>query len=516
MKKVKEILKQFSSGNRSIRNIAQATKISRPTVAAYLAGFQDCGMTIEEALKLPEDVLLDRLLAANRAPKAHERLEALYRHFAEKAKDLKKKGVTKLLLWEEYCARASSPYGSPYGYTQYCEHLKRWTDVSPELRCLIEHKPGEKLFIDYSGKRIPYMSPLDGIERYAEVFVAILGGSQLTFLIALISQREEDTILGCSMALEFYGGAPLLIVPDCMKTAVTQADRYEPIINKDFERFADHYGMIVVPARAMKPRDKALVENAVLNVQRRILAPLRDRRFESVEEINSAFTPLLKAYNERSFQRIDASRMGLFLESEKAMLRPLPVYPYEHRIISYQKVPNTYHVLVREDGHRYSVPCTYAGKRVRVETSARTVEIYAGCDRIAFHIRDRTQGGVTTLDEHRSEHHRTFFAQTEQSMTDTAKTIGLHAETFIERLYATNQHPEPARRSACGIVNLAKKYGNGRTDMACRLALGSNSISYRAVKSLLEKGYDIVVAADERMNGELPFHENVRGALEYQ
>jgi transposase len=510
MKKIKEILRQMTAGVHSVRKIARAVGISRPTVAAYLASFHESGMTLEEALALPEDVLLERLVATEQRP-TNERLAALYEHFAAKSADLKKKGVTRLLLWEEYCAATEWPYG----YTQYCEYLKRWMEASPELRCLIEHAPGEEVFVDYSGKRIPYVNPDDGIERQAEIFAAILGGSQLTFAIALESQREEDTLLGCVSALEFYGGAPLIIVPDCMKTAVSKADRYEPIINKGFQRFAEHYGMSVVPARAMKPRDKALVENAVLNVQRRILASLRGRRFESVQEINAAIVPLLRAYNERPFQRLGVSRMALFRETEKAMLRPLPVHPYEHRIVSYQTVPNTYHVLVCDDGHQYSVPSPYAGRRVRVETSSRTVEIYAGIQRIAFHVRDRRKGGVTTLDEHRPEHHRAFFRQTQRYMSERAEGIGTHAQSFVGRLYEACGHPEPARRSSWGIMSLAKKYGNGRTDMACRIALGSGSISYRAVKDLLERGYDLVVATDERNTAELPFHQNVRGAHAY-
>jgi transposase len=510
MKKIKEMLRQVAAGAQSVRKIARAIKVSRPTVAAYLASFHESGMTVDEALAIPEEVLLERLLATDRRP-ANGRLADLYRHFSAKSADLKKKGVTRLLLWEEYCAATESPYG----YTQYCEYLKRWLEASPDLRCLIEHEPGEEVFVDYSGKRVPYVNPADGIERQAEIFVAILGGSQLTFAIGLVSQREEDTLQGCDAALKFYDGVPLIIVPDCMKTAVTKVDRYEPIINKGFEKFAEHYGMSVVPARAMKPRDKALVENAVLNVQRRILAPLRDRRFESVEEINAAIAPLLRAYNERPFQRLGVSRMALFLETEKALLRPLPLYPYEHRILSYQTVPNTYHVLVSEDGHRYSVPSPYAGRRVRVETSSRTVEIYAGIERIAFHMRDRRKGGITTLDEHRPENHRAFFGQNQRYMSDRAGCIGAHAQSFVGRLYEACRHPEPARRSSWGIMSLAKKYGNGRTDMACRIALSSGAVSYRAVKELLERGYDLVVAADERNTGELPFHRNVRGAHAY-
>jgi hypothetical protein len=273
--------------------------------------------------------------------------------------------------------------------------------------------------------------------------------------------------------------------------------------------------MTVVPARAMKPRDKALVENAVQNVQRRILAPLRNRRFENVDEINAAFSGLLESYNDRKFQKINRSRRDLFLEVEKATLRHLPSFPYEHRIVSRQTVPNTYHVIVREDGHLYSVPCRYAGRRVRVETSARTVEIYLELERIAFHARNRTPGGRTTLEEHRSEHHRAYFEQCEKSMTDRAGTIGLHAAKLVERLYSTSAYPEPARRSSWGIFNLSKKYGNQRTDMACRLVLRDGNIAYRAVKSVLEHRYDLVILEQENANIELPFHENVRGAHAY-
>ena len=265
--------------------------------------------------------------------------------------ELKRKGVTLQLLWQEY--REKHPEG--YQYSQCCYHFGSWKDSS-EVRMHIKHKAGDKMFVDYAGEKWPITEAKTGRVKLMEVFVAILGASGLTYAEATVSQRQEDWIRSNERALWYFGGVASAIVPDNLRPAVSHSNPYEPGINPMFDDFAEHYDTVIIPARVRKARDKALVENAVQLVYQRIYAPLRNRTFYSLEELNEAIGPLLEEHNNKTFQRLRISRRELFERTERSALRPLPSERYPMKETRWVTVQFNYHVELREDLHYYSFP----------------------------------------------------------------------------------------------------------------------------------------------------------------
>jgi Transposase and inactivated derivatives len=509
MRNIRQIFELHFDANLSARKIGRVLKFSKTTVATYLELFANKGLQWAKVRSLPDEELAALLFPVK--PGLSERLTRLYAHFEHDSHELCKKGMTRELLWEEYCATETEAYS----YSRYCSLYEDWCKADPSTRLLMEHTPGEEIYIDYSGLTMSYRHPEDGSSVRVELFVAILGWSQYTFVLAMPTQQQNDTLYATTKAFEFFGGAGKLLVPDCMKTAVTTACRYESIINRQFNDMAAHYGTVVVPARPGRPRDKALVENAVRSIQRRIVMPLRNTQFESIDEINAAIVPLLLAYNTRLFQRRTVSRRDLWESGEKAALKSLPSHPYEPRTFLFQTVPPTYHVEIREDSHRYSVPHRYAGKPVKIVYTTRFVEIFSDTQRIAFHVRNRTEGGRTTNEEHLPEAHRAYLNSSEAHLAERAGVLGQYARKLVTELFVRAAHPAKAVRSARGVLSLARSYDLHRVDTACRIALREENPSYRRVKDILSRATDIAFTKVEALQQELPFHENIRGADAY-
>jgi hypothetical protein len=373
----------------------------------------------------------------------------------------------------------------------------------------IEHKAGEKMFVDYTGKKLKIYERITGKEKEVEVFVAILGASELTYVEATESQRKEDWLKANEHALSYFGGVPGQIVPDCLKSAVTKGNKYEPDINPVYADFARHYATVIVPARPHNPKDKAMVENAVKITYRRIFAPLRDRLFYSLEEINEAISDLLEEHNNTPFQRMKTSRRELFNEIEKAALRPLPKERYELKEFRRLKVPRNYHIEIREDNHYYSVPWQYKGKDVTVIYTASTVEIYHKSIRIALHKREKERG-YTTLKEHMPAQHRFYAKWSPQEMITRARQIGDETGSLVEKIFERKGCLELSYRICLGIINLSRHYSADRLNRASRRALEFHSYSYKAVKNILEKGLD-TLKEETLFLKSFPVHSNIRG-----
>jgi transposase len=507
VKKIKDIVTLIHQGGTD-REISRRTGISRPTVAYYRERLNGSGLNPAEAGSLSSEDLCIRLVPAKKTP---ERMKAFNDFISENIHEFGRKGVTRYTLWEEY----EKNRVDPYRYSQFCNLLKEWRAANKSPVMLMDHAPGEAVFVDYSGLGIDYRLEGESTARKAELLVMVLPASGLVFAIALESQNSLDTLAGCRMGMEYYGGTPTTITPDNMKTAVVKTCRYQPVLNSDFNGFADHYGMVVVPTRAAKPKDKALVENAVQNVQRQIVARVRHCTFTSVGEINLTIGPLLERLNDKPLQKLKISRRQRFESIERKCLRPLPPYPYQARSIQHLKVDSTYHVYVLADHHQYSVPFRYIGKRVRVEIKRNSVEIYAENERIAFHARSRVIGGRTTVAEHRPEAHRAFAEPSRQSMLDRSRGIGPHAMKLVDEIYSTCKSDLGAKRMAAGICSLSGTFGH-RVDTACRLAVRNGSLDYRSVKRILDRNEDIAFTRDEERQLNLPEHGNIRGQEAYR
>jgi transposase len=260
----------YSQG-RSKLSIAEQTGISRNTAKKYMATFEASGLSFEQINGL-NDKELDEFFGTVKQVPPHDRLLSLQRCFPRIDKELKKTGETRYSLWESY--KKEFPDG--FSYTQFCFHLAQWkARVNPVMHQ--DHKVGDKLYVDFAGVKQSFVNKETGEVIDVEVFIAILGASQLTYVEAFMSQQKEDLIAACENAFHYIGGVTAAIVPDNLKAAVTKSNRYEPTLNETFEDFATHYGTTILPTRAYRPRDKALVEGAVKIIYSRIYVPLRNR-----------------------------------------------------------------------------------------------------------------------------------------------------------------------------------------------------------------------------------------------
>jgi len=365
------------------------------------------------------------------------------------------------------------------------------------------------MFVDYTGGKLEICDRITGERKDVEVFVAILAASQLTYVEATWTQRKEDWIKANENALWYFGGVPGVIVPDCLRSGVTKANKYEPEINPVYADFARHYGTAIVPARPHSPKDKAMVENATKIVYQRVFAPLRNRLFFSLEELNEAIREKLEGHNETPFQRIRISRKDLFNEIEKDALRKLPSGRYELKEFRCLKVPSNYHIELREDNHYYSVPWQYRGKRIMLVYTQSTVEVYYQNMRIASHKRERMRG-YTTLKEHMLPKHRFYAELGPEEITLRAEKIGKEVKVLIEKIlrYAGNKHQ--ALRTCLGITDLSRHYGSERLSSACKRALEFHCYSYKQVKNILEKGLD-KLKEEPISSRSYPMHSNIRG-----
>ena len=221
MRKIREILRLHEECGLTNRQIAKALNISRPVVGQYLADFKASGLTYREVSRMSDDEVME-IFEANKKEES-EKYRILSQRFSYFARELKKRGLTLYLLWQEY--KREQPEG--YGYSRFCYHFQVWRALSP-LSMHIEHKAGEKMFVDYTGEKMKIYDKLTGKENEVEVFVAILAASQLTYAQGTWTQRKEDWIKANDNALWYFEGVPKIIVPDCLKSGVTKANRYEP------------------------------------------------------------------------------------------------------------------------------------------------------------------------------------------------------------------------------------------------------------------------------------------------
>ncbi|NIT72047.1 IS21 family transposase [candidate division KSB1 bacterium] len=505
MEKVREIIRLKEHCGLSERAISRALRVSRPVVKDYLCKLQSAGLDYA-AIKEMNDDTLSQVIEGRRQDTS-ERYQTLRRQFGYFAKELKRPGVTRERLWQEY--RAEHPDG--YGYSQFCYHFQLWRSTS-ELTMHMNHKAGDKMFVDFTGKKLRIVDKSSGEIKEVETFVAILGASQYTYVEAVASQKKADLINATQNAFHYFGGVPRAVVPDCLKTAVNNSNNYEPDINPEYADLARHYQTVILPARPNRPKDKALVEGAVRIVYAWIYAALRDRIFTSLQELNRAIAEELEKYNAKPMQRLTISRKTLFEQTDKGMLTPLPPQQYVIREFKSLKVQFNYHIYLSNDKHYYSVPYRYRGNQVRVIYTDSVVEIFYKNQRIAFHKRNRTPNGYTTVKDHMPSHHKAMSDWNPQRLINWASHLGEYVEAVIAHILKHRQHPEQAYKVCLGILNLAKRFGKTRLNKACRRAIDFQHYSYKGIKNILENRTE-----EQQLDcfETLPEHQNIRGSHYY-
>lgn len=505
MRRIREVLRLSWGGKLSPRAVAQSCGLGRTTVREYLQRARQAGLSWPLPEKLSdgelETLLFPPPVSPTNAPRPLPDWERVH-------EELKRKGVTLFLLWEEY--KAVHPEG--YEYSRFCDLYRAWAGRLP-VWMRQDHKAGEKLFVDYAGMTMPVVNRKTGEIREAQIFVATLGASNYTYAEPTWTQTLPDWIGSHVRALEFLGGVPSLIVPDNLRSGVSSACRYDPDANPTYAEMAAHYGTAILPARVRKPQDKAKVESGVLGVERRILAKLRNRTFFSLTELGQAIAALLVEYNRRPFQQLEGSRRSLFIEVDKPALKPLPANRYEYAEWQKARVSLDYHV--RADDHYYSVPYRLVKERVDVRLTNTAVEIFHRGTRVASHLRSPNKHRHTTRKEHMPQGHRAHAEWTPERVVRWVGQAGEATAEVAERIIASRAHPEQGFRACMGIKRLGEVYGTGRLEAACQRALALQSPSYKSVKSILDKGLDRKPLPNAAPQPPPIEHENVRGADYY-
>jgi transposase len=495
MRKIREILRLKFTGL-SPRKIAAS-------VGTALSTIQECVRRASQAsLSWPlPDELDDERIEALLYPQKPREDAVVLPDFAHVQRELARPGMTRMLLWQEY--KAEHPDGLQY--TAFCIHYRKWLERTAEPVMRFEHRAGDKCFVDYAGQTAEVIDRTSGEIRQAQVFVAVLGCSNYTYVEASWSQALADWLGAHVRALAFFGGTPAALVPDNLKSGVDRAHRYDPDLNRAYAEFAEHYGVAILPARVRKPRDKSKVETAVQIVERWILARLRDRQFFSLAELNAAIDQLLIELNERPFQKLDGSRRSRFIELDRPALKALPPRAYEYAQWKLAKVHPDYHIEV--DHAYYSVPHKHIGERVEVRVSARMLEIFAKRQLIASHIRLFKRGARATIDAHRPANHRAIIDTTIERLMQRAEAIAPSVAQVLAEQFNRKRHPEEALRAAQGILRLAQDFSPARLAAACERALMLKACNYRSVRALIVT--PPTESGDARQLSLV--HENVRG-----
>jgi transposase len=501
MRKIHQVLRLFFAAEMSIRAISRSIQASPSTVGDYIRRAEVAGLGWPLPEGLDERTLEARLFPPPEPKAAAPRLP----DWAHVHRELKRKGVTRSLLWQEY--KAEHPDGIQY--SQFCVHYQAWT-ANVDVVMRQHHRAGEKLFVDYAGHTVAVIDRATGEVREAQVFVAVLGASNYTFAEATWTQSLADWCASHVRVLRFIGGAPEVVVPDNLRSAVTTPHLYEPDLNPTYADLAEHYGLAIVPARVRRPRDKAKAEAGVLLVERWILAALRNRTFFSLAELNAAIAELLVRLNERPFKKLPGSRRALFESLEQPVLNPLPSEPYVFSQWKKVRVHIDYHVEF--DKHYYSVPYTLARKQLMVRYTAHTIECLHRGLRVASHVRSHLPGRPTTVVEHMPEKHRRMGEWSPERFARWAEKTGPATAALITRVLGTRRHPEQSYRTCLGILRLAKPYGDARLEAACQRALLLGAHSVRSLESILKNRLD-EQPLPESQGSLLPAeHENLRGS----
>ena len=500
MRKIREALRLRADGF-SGRQVAQSLAVGRATISEYFRRADVEGLRWPLPADLSDAELERRLFPYSRgeARRAVPQPDWAYVHA-----ELRRKGVTLSLLWEEY--RGVHPDG--YGYSRYCELYTSWEDkLSPVMRQ--RHPAGERLFVDYAGQTVDVICPKTGEVRTAQIFVAALGASNYTYVEASWTQSLSDWTSSHVRAFEFFGGVTAQLVSDNLKAGVTKACFYDPAINRTYGDMASHYDTAIVPARPKKPKDKAKVEAAVLLAERWILARLRNQRFFGLDEVNAAIRPLLDQLNGKVTRHLGASRRDRLERLDRPALKPLPLASYVYAEWKQCRAGLDYHVDIGR--HYYSVPHQLLKQKLWARITARTVEVYFKGQRVASHARTSGNRQHSTHRDHMPAHHRFREDWTPERIRRQAVLIGPNVETFVDVIMRQRRHPEQGYRSCLGVLRLAKTFGRDRLDAACGRALEINAHSYTSLHSILKNGLDRKPRT--RVTDEPAItHPNIRGA----
>jgi len=481
MKKLKSILQLKYGAKLSHRKIAKSLAISASVVSDYSRRAAQLGLS---TWPLPDDWDDAKLTQHFLKTCPETQPQKALPDWGEVATELKHKGVTLELLWQEYSERHPDNH---YTYAHFCRLFREFKPkLKPSMRQ--QHRAGEKLFVDYAGQTVPIVDPETGEAEQAQIFVAVLGASNYTYAEATWTQQLEDGCMSHKRTFEFIGGVPELVVPDNLKSGVSKACRYEPDLNPSYHQLAQHYAVAVMPARPYKPKDKAKAEGGVLLVERWILACLRHETFYSLHQLNQRIRTLLERLNNKSFQKLPGSRQSQFKQLDQPALMPLPKQSYQFVHVKKVRVNIDYHVNIER--HYYSVPYQLIKLELQAHISASLVQLYHQGRCVAYHPKSRKQGAFTTQAEHMPKSHQKHLEWTPSRLTDWGKSIGPAVHEWVRRQLESRQHVEQSYRSCLGLLHLTKSYPKPRVNAACQRGLDTGAYRLKHIKNILKHKLD--------------------------
>lgn len=513
MLQIKKALQLLEEGH-SERSISTKLGLSRNTLRHYLYKVYSSELSYRDVLSLSDSdfsVFFFGKLSSSVKTSRQERFDSLIDYFIV---ELKRVGVTRQLLWKEYLKQ--DPKG--YGYSQFCERLNQLKSKSNNTVTMhLEHFAGERMQVDFAGKKLSYIDKNSGNKKECPVLVCTLPFSGYTYVEALENASQSNLYEALGRALSYLGGVPLNVLSDNMKQFVLKASRYEPRFNEMAEQWSVYYNTTLSAARVRKPKDKPSVEKEVHISYLRIFAPLRNDIFHSLSELNYRIWECLDEHNSTPMQRYSLSRKERFDQEEKSFLKPLPLSEFVVKHEVKAKVQRNYHVILGEDMHQYSVPYIHVGETVKITYDTNEVEIFLNLHRIALHRRSYRRNGYTTREEHMPESHLRY-KQTKGWDADyfifKASVIGTNAVVIFKKILTRNKFPEQTYNACLGLLSLSKKYGDKRFEAACIRALPASIITYGFIKNILENNQDKFIEQTSPTD-YIPKHENIRGKDSY-
>lgn len=511
MQNVRSII-QLLQRKVSGRGISRDLKLSRNTVKLYLDRFNACGFSLEELQKMDDAGLRAIAYVDAKQMQADPRNGYFKSRIDYFLAELKRTGVTKQLLWEEY--KKENPGG--YEYSQFCDLFAQYRKVH-EATMHFEHIAGDRCMVDFAGDYLTYVDRLSGEIIRCPVFVAVLPYSGFSFAVALPDATQPNVVKAMNLCLDYFGGTPQSFKYDNMATAVKKSCRYEPSFTDTLVQWSLHNDITLLAARVRKPRDKASVESEVKFVYQRVYAPLRDKIFFSLSELNAAMVEQLKQYHQRSFQKKDYSRLDCFLKYEQPLLHSLPADKFVIRHIATAKVQKNYHITLGEDWHHYSVPFSFIGKKVNAVYDTDTVDTYYEHKRITLHRRSYKRHDFSTLKEHMPESHQRYAEQrgwTPEYFLDQAGKVGVSTHLYIQGVLKARRFTEQTYNACLGILRLVLAYTPVRVEAACKRALGGQNFSYTTINNILINNLD-TLEWEQPSLFNLPNNDNIRGPEAY-
>ena len=504
MKQIRKILSiRLTDPTASVRTIAKITTVSRPVVKDYLDRLERSEINIDTLHTMDDTALQEQLGLSGSALQETDTNRKLWEWLEKNLHRLQKPNMTRMLLHEDY--RKAYPEGLQY--SQFCFVLQQRYH-SPEASSLLVHKAGDKMFVDFTGQKARWNCS-DGKDHVEEVFLAVMGASGAFHSIPVPSQRQEDFAHATQQAFQSFGGVPLLVVPDCLKSGVTHNDGHEALINPLFQRLLEHYGTLCLPARPKHPKDKALVEGAVNLVYRQILTRLEDQVFSDRNQMLDWWRRQVQRINLAPLQKLPGSRQSRFDTLDKPALKPLPTTTFSLETVLQQAVTPAGVVYVPDDRTYYSVPYQLQGLKVELLVFPDRVEVWHEHTRRATHNR-QPQAGKVLRPEHLDPAHRWFAERNAEELVQEVGKVGPHIASWAHQVVETSGHADLAWARLTGLQKLIRQ-NQDRMDTVCRLALRHQKYSLKELRQILLTEEDRTLKEEEQLTPELALHENVRG-----